>query len=73
MSDPPTKVYCAFCARESSEVWRLVKADGATICDICVDIANGILAEERVKEREANAAKAYFEAEHQKRWMEYGP
>ena len=57
MNENVVKVYCALCARESREVWRMIKADGASICDICVDIATSILIDERAKEREAAQTK----------------
>ena len=67
------KVFCSFCGRSSTEVWRIVKGDDCAICDICVDQATITLAEERVREREAQGLQAYRDAVERDAWAGSGP
>ena len=44
------KVFCSFCGRDSTEVWRIVKGDDCAICDRCADGVVEMLLKERRKE-----------------------
>jgi len=37
---------CSFCAKDQTQVRRLIAGSGVCICDECVDLCNDILAEE---------------------------
>jgi len=67
------KVFCSFCGRSSTEVWRIVKGDDCAICDRCVDEAALTLIYQRVEEREAEGLRAYRESVERDAWMGTGP
>lgn len=54
------KMYCSFCVKSQDDVAKLIAGPGVYICDGCVELCNGILADER--ERPANPQIASWEA-----------
>lgn len=40
-------VYCSFCGRSQQEVRKLIAGPSVFICDVCVDLCNDIITEER--------------------------
>ena len=53
-SEPGTNqtLYCSFCGRPESEVFTLLAGPQVFICDLCVDVCAGIMAEEKPKDSE---------------------
>ena len=43
---------CTFCGRSHQEVAKLIAGPGVYICDACVGLCNGILADERYQDTE---------------------
>ncbi|HEX5120531.1 MAG TPA: ClpX C4-type zinc finger protein [Pseudonocardiaceae bacterium] len=54
------KMYCSFCVKPQDEVAKLIAGPGVYICDGCVQLCIGILADE--SERPPNAEIASWEA-----------
>ena len=45
-------LYCSFCGRPENEVLKLIAGKQVFICDLCVDVCAGIMAEEKAKASE---------------------
>jgi hypothetical protein len=47
----PGQRVCSFCARDQSQVEKLIAGPGVYICDECIELCNEILEEERSQGR----------------------
>ena len=66
-------VYCSFCGRHHSEVWKIVKGDDCAICDRCADAVVKTLIDERAKDLAWRDAEILREAVERDAWAETGP
>ena len=45
-------LYCSFCGKNQHEVEAMIASPSAQICDHCVDLCSGFIAEFREKKKE---------------------
>jgi hypothetical protein len=53
MAEPetaPSYLQCSFCGKQQNQVQKLVAGPGVFICDECIRLAEGVIAEELVEE-----------------------
>ncbi|MCD6130166.1 MAG: ATP-dependent Clp protease ATP-binding subunit ClpX [Deltaproteobacteria bacterium] len=71
MKDVNNELRCSFCGRTQSEVKKLIVGPGVYICDECVVLCNGILAEDEVKNKRQGDKKLPVPEEIKRQLDEY--
>lgn len=71
MKETNNELRCSFCGRTQSEVKKLIVGPGVYICDECVVLCNGILAEDEVKNKRQGDKKLPVPEEIKRQLDEY--